>query len=144
MSTQNSEQKSNIKPRKKSKGKRKATSPLNDTGHCIEQSGQVNTSNGQVNGSNKGKKKHKNKLSAFIFPDPRAAPMMMNFSQQGSYGVQSQGSGPSFFRQGASTLSPPTYQTSSTQQGFSAAPTPTPAPNFSDVRSPKLGFRTDK
>ena len=79
MSTPNSEQKSSIKPRKKSKGKRKATSPLNDTGHCIEQSGQVNTSNGQVNVGNKGKKKHKNKQPAFVFPDPRAAPMMMNF-----------------------------------------------------------------
>ena len=57
MSTQNTEQKSSIKPRKRAKGKRKATSPSNDTGHCSEQSGQVNTSNGQVKPSNKGKKK---------------------------------------------------------------------------------------
>ena len=134
MSTPNSEQKSSIKPQKKSKGKRKATSPLNDTGHCIEQSGQVNTSNGQVNVGNKGKKKHKNKQPAFVFQDPRAAPMMMNFSQQGSYGMQSQGSSPSLFGQGASMLSSPTYQTPSTQQAFSTIP-PAP-PQISHMSGP--------
>ena len=127
MSTQNTEQKSSIKPRKRAKGKRKATSPLNDTGHCSEQSGQVNTSNGQVKPSNKGKKKHKNKQSVFVFPDPRAVPVM-DFTQQGSYGMQSQGSNPSVFGQGASMVSSPTYQTPSSQHAFTGPPAHLPPP----------------
>lgn len=82
MSAEKVIQKTDLQPRKKRKAKRKANSPLNDTG----QSGQtgLQTCGRTRRGQNVSKAKTKNK-SAFVFPDPKANPATINFSQQGSH-----------------------------------------------------------
>ena len=77
MSAEKPNQNKDLAPRKKKKSKRKANSPLSDTGS----SDHANSVN---NGVNNGFGNVSNTNSAFIFPNPQSTQAIMNFSQQGT------------------------------------------------------------
>lgn len=76
MSAEKTNQNKDLAPRKKKKSKRKANSPLTDTGS----SDHINVHNGVNNGFGNVS----NTNSAFIFPNLQITQAIMNFSQQGT------------------------------------------------------------
>ena len=120
MSGVNSGQEQHLKPRKKKKSKRKATSPLIDTEQRDQASEQFN---GHVRNIN----------SAFNFPNPQNQSLMMNFSQQGTFGQGNPmyGSGP-----GPGSYPPPSQSPTTTQMTSFGMPGIPPAPPNPPVGPP--------